>query len=195
MACLEVFSRQRHTVLAGELLRRGEVHRNVGRSVRERNPLLEERPRVDLSVGDVAIVALKPGLERADAPVNLRRRRVDLGRSAPDRDGAVAAAFAQKTTNIRAHSFDHLGLRVRGFGVLSVEALHELAVEDSAHRLDGRELVPHEVEVIALQDARVERGLVGVVFEDVPAAELELIELGEGHELPNRHDAFFQAAP
>ena len=59
-----------------------------------------------------------------------------------------------------------------------------MLVEDGRPGLDGLELVPDGVEVLPLQDAGLQGGLVGVVREDVPGAEDEVVEAGEARRSP-----------
>ncbi len=78
---------------------------------------------------------------------------------------------------------DHVGLRRPLLHVRAVEALHELGVEDGWHRLHRRELFANGIEVLRAKDASVLGRFVRVVREEIPAAEDEVFELRERHEL------------
>src|SRR5260370_11062452 len=67
--------------------------------------------------------------------------------------------------------------------VRAVDELHEIVVERSLHRLDGGKKGLHLFQVLRVEDARIRRGLVRVVLENVPAAESEVRQLGKRDEL------------
>ena len=122
-------------------------------------------------------------LECAHARVHAVGVRVDLGGTAPHRDGAIAAALPNEGADVVAELRDHVRLRRAAFHVRAVQPLHVLGVADAAHRLDGAQLVLHEIDVLRAQHM----GMLGrserIVFEDVPRAELELVEVSEGREV------------
>ena len=69
--------------------------------------------------------------------------------------------------------------------VRAVEPPHVRRREDRRHRPDRRERRPELLEQAVRRALRVPRGLVGVVREDVPAAEAEVVERRERHQLAN----------
>ena len=145
---LEVLARDGRSHLPRELPRRGEVDREVRRAVREGHTLLQQRPRVHLRVGDRGIALRERLLECAHARVHAVGVRVDLGRTAPHCDGAIAAALPNEGADVVAELRDHVRLRRAAFHVRAVQPLHVLGVEDAAHRLDGAQLVLHEIDVL-----------------------------------------------
>ena len=85
----------------------------------------------------------------------------------------------------------HLGCRRLDVG--SVDALDVLLVEDRLHRLDRRQRLLQLFQQRHFQHARLDRGFVGVVFENVPAADLQVVQAGQRHEILDRRAAAFGA--
>ena len=65
--------------------------------------------------------------------------------------------------------------------VVAVQVLDVGLLEDGGHRLDGPELLAELLEHVAVEDAGAGGGDVGVVLEHVPAAEHQVVELGQRH--------------
>ena len=79
-----------------------------------------------------------------------------------------------------------LALGLAGLDVLALEPLHVVLVEHGRHRLDGLEEVGDRLEVlVAVEHAGVARGRVGVVRHRVPGAEDEVLQIRQGHEVPD----------
>ena len=75
--------------------------------------------------------------------------------------------------------------------VRAVEPLHVALIEHGRPRPDLLELGPDLVEQRRLDDAGRARGGVAVVLEDVPAAEHEVVEAGERHDVADLRRAAF----
>ena len=65
--------------------------------------------------------------------------------------------------------------------VVAVQVLHVRLLEHRGHGLDGPQLVAQLLEHVVVEHAGAAGGDVGVVLEHVPAAEDEVVELGERH--------------
>ncbi len=67
--------------------------------------------------------------------------------------------------------------------VRAVKPLHVLAVEDGRPRLDGFELGTNLLEQRRVEDTSGLRGFVAVVVEQVPAAEDDVVQAGDGQDV------------
>ena len=65
----------------------------------------------------------------------------------------------------------------------AVDALHVLAVEDGRHGLDRRERLFAALEQRPFEHAGIHRRVVTVFLENIPAAEHQVFERGQGHEV------------
>ena len=80
----------------------------------------------------------------------------------------------------------HLGVIHLGafrLQVGAVDALHVVAVEDRGHGLDLLERAAQAFDQRLVENAGMESGFVAVLFENVPAAELQIFDLGERNEV------------
>jgi hypothetical protein len=108
---------------------------------------------------------------------------MSFGRAAPYRYAARDAVLSLEATHVLAHRLGEHHLATCGLDVLSAQALDVLGEEHRRHRPDRTQLVLHGVEVIAREHIGGARGGIRVVREQVPAAEHELVELRQRHEL------------
>jgi hypothetical protein len=74
------------------------------------------------------------------------------------------------------HLLGEMHLRRALLDVGPVEVLDVGLLEHGRHRLDRLELGLERIEVLGVEHAGADRGLVGVVREDVPAAEHDIVE-------------------
>ncbi len=118
---------------------------------------------------------------------------MDLGGAAPDGHEAVAAVVGFEAV----HVFDEgLGLVVFArnfFDVGAVQPANPVAGEDGLHGADGGQLLADGVEVFVVEDLGALGDLVGALAVEVPAAEHELVEVGERDEVANEGGAAFAA--
>ena len=162
---------------------RRHVHRQVRRPVRVGHAFHQRGVGVDHRRGDGRVVLLEALLERLDRLVRRRLGEEDLRAAAPDHDQAAEVVILLEGADVFAQLLGQVALVLALLDVRAVEALHVLAVEDGFPGLDGFELRPDLLEQVLLEHARVLRRLVAVVFEDVPAAEHDVVEVGEGDEV------------
>jgi hypothetical protein len=79
--------------------------------------------------------------------------------------------------------------------VRTVETLHVTPVECGRPRSDRFQLRPELLQQAILQNTGVSGGLVGVVLEDIPGAEHEILEAGKRYEVAYGGRAMFGALP
>ena len=193
LAGLEVLAGDRGAGLLRELDHRREVAGEVRRAVAVRDPRLDRAVGVDHRGQDVGVALVEALLELLDRGVNLARLAVHLGRAAPDHHQPVAALLLLEARDVGRDLLGEVALRLALLHVRPVQLLHVLRVEDGRPRLDALEEVLDRLEVARLEDAGLLRRLVGAVRVDVPAAELELVEAGEGHEVLDQRRAVVRA--
>ena len=174
----------RHLVLLRQLHHRRHVHRQVRRAVRVRHAFHQRGVGVDHRRGDRRVVRLEALLERLDRLVRRRLGQEDLGAAAPDHHEPVEVVVLLEGADVLAQLLGQVALVLALLDVRAVEALDVLAVEDGLPRLDGLELRAGSAR--AARSSRTPaclRRLVAVVLEDVPAAEHDVVQVGERHEV------------
>ena len=118
---------------------------------------------------------------------------MDFGGAAPDHHQPVDFVARAKVFDVFLEFLCQVPL---GLGVLDVRAV-ELAdvvlVEDRLHRFDGAEQRTRLLEVLRAEDAGFGGGVVGVVGEDVPPAEHDIVQLCQRNKLLDLGDAIFGA--
>ena len=180
---LQVLAGDRRTALGGELEQRRNIGAEIRRRVRVRNAFLDRRVGVDHARGNRGIARLEALLERRHAGVHRALGQVDLGAAAPDHHQTFEAVLLLEPPHVLAQLVGHVPLVRALLHVGAVEALHVAAVEHRRHRADLLELGADLIEQRRLEHAGRLRRLVGVVFEDVPTAEHDVVERGERNEV------------
>ena len=138
--------------------------------------------------------SLSPFSKAARVLVDRLLLRVDLGRSAPDHDGARGAGALAEAFDVPDEGLGEVHLRLWPFLTFGPSRfLTHVVLEDRRHRPDRLELGLHRREHLRRQHAGLRRRLVGVVRENVPAAENEVRELRQRHELLHRREARLRA--
>ena len=125
-------------------------------------------------------------LEAVDRLVRLRLRHEHFGAAAPEQDDTVELVLRLEPPDVVDDLLGQILLVLAFLQVGPVEPLDVLPVEHGGHRLDGAELALDLIEQADVQHARRARSLVTVVLEDVPAAEDQVVETRQGHEIPDR---------
>ena len=182
-------------MLRASSMQRRHVGGQVRRAVGVAHARFQRRVGVNLARRDLRIVLLQPALEILQRGVDRGRLVINLGGSAPDHGGARHAGALLELPDV---VHDHLGmvhLGTLGLDVGPVDALHEVLVEDRLHRLDRRERRLHLLQQRGFQNARLHGRLVGVVLENVPAADLDVRHVGQRNEVLDRRAAALGPLP
>ncbi len=150
---------------------------------------LERGVRVNLARRDFGIVVREPGLEGFQRFMHRRRTMEDLGRAAPDHHGARdAGTFLEIPDVVHQHrGLVHLGARFLQIGAADVA--HVVLIENCIHRMKFFQRLAHLLQEPTIEHRGVERGVVGAVLVNVPAAEFEILELRERHEILDQRRA------
>ena len=153
----------------------GQIRRAVG----ERHAFHQRRVGIDHRGRDHFVVLSQRLLERLHRLVRFGGLDVGLGRSAPHGDEATGAAGLSEIADVVAQLLGeiHLGLALLHVG--PVDLLHVVVIEHGSARLNRREKRLQLLEQAVVEHARIGRGFVHVVFEDVPAGEDQIVESGE----------------
>src|SRR5207302_7233943 len=67
--------------------------------------------------------------------------------------------------------------------VWAVDPFNVFLIEDGLHRLNGGERVLEAIEHRRFENLRLYGGFVGVVLIDIPAAEDQIVQSGQGYEI------------
>src|SRR5580704_2424202 len=116
-----------------------------------------------------------------------------FGGAAPDHNEAVGFAFLFEIANVFAELFGELKFILGFFDVRTGKIFDVVLVESGLQRLDSLQEFLNLIEVFGFQDTGLGGGLIGVVGENIPAAENDVIEFSEGDELVNFRRAAFGA--
>ena len=129
----------------------------------------------------LAVVGLHGCFEVSEVVVHLLvDGHVDLGAGSPEHYDAVAAFLGLEGADVLAQGFNHLPTCKAGLYVVAVEALGVVLVEGGLHWHDLLEFIAHGLDVFLFQNFGVHGSLVGVGGIYVPAAEHDIVELGDG---------------
>ena len=177
LAGFEVLAADGSAVLLGELDHRGEIDGEVRCAVGEGHAFRERGIGVDLRWSDAGVVGLEAFFEGSDGLMDGGGLEEDFSGAAPDHDDAVDGL--SEILNVGADLVGEVALVLAFFDVGAVEALDVVLVEDGGKRLDGFEIRLELFESFLLEDLGVGGALVDVVFEDVPAGEDEVVQVGQ----------------
>jgi hypothetical protein len=108
---------------------------------------------------------------------------IDLGGSAPDHGHARDTRARLELADIVHHPLGVIHLGTAGHHVWPVETFDEFLIKHRLHRLDGRKRRFELFEERHLQHAGLHRRFVSVVFKNVPAADLDIFDLGQRHKV------------
>jgi hypothetical protein len=111
---------------------------------------------------------------------------IDFGGTAPDHGQARRAGAFFEAPDVFHDAFGVVHFGAAGHDVGAMDLLDEVLVEDRLHRLDGRERLLKLFQQRHFQHTGFDRRLVGVVFEDVPAGDFEVLDLRQRHKVANR---------
>ena len=166
--------------LESSIMRRN-IDGEIGRAVGEGHALAERGVGVDLRRRDAEVVVLEALFEGFDGLVNGRGLEEDFGRAAPDHDHAIDGLL--EGLDVGAHLVGEIALVLALLHVRAVEALDVVLIEDRGQRLDGFEIRLELLERLLVEHLGVRGGLVDVVFEDVPAGEDDVVQIGERNKI------------
>ncbi len=153
-----------------------------GRTVGERHTFLQRGVGVDHGGRNVFVIGAHAFFEGRHRLMHRPSFDEGLGRATPDHDQALGAAGLLEVADVVAQLLGQLHLVLALFHVGTVEPLHVILVEDSFARLDLGEKGLDLVQQRDLEHARVARGGIHVVFEDVPSGEDQVVQPGEWNE-------------
>ena len=183
LAGLEVLAPEGRARLLRELDEGGNVRGEVGGAVRVGDARLDRGVGVDHRGRDLGVVELEAPLELLQRRVHLARLLVDLGGAAPDHHQPREVVLLLEAEDVRGHLLGEVPLVLALLDALSPQLLDVGGVEDGGPGPHGLQEGLQRLEVLVVEHARLARGLVGVVLEDVPAPEDHVFQAGEGHEL------------
>src|SRR5580700_7781331 len=125
--------------------------------------------------------------------MNAFRSEEYFGGAAPDHDQAVGFAFLFEIANVFAKLFGEFKFIFSFFDVGTGKVFDVVLIESGLHGPDVLQEFLNLIEVFGFQDTGLGGGLIGVVGENIPAAENDVVEFGEWDELVNFRRAAFGA--
>ena len=193
MAGLEIFAADGDFFRFCVFFERGNIDGEIWRAVGEGNAFADGGIGVQHGGRDGGIVRAHPFLEGFQIFVDGFGLQEYFGGAAPDHHQAVGLAFLFEVANVFAKLFGEFKFI---FGFLDVGAgkiLDVVLIEGGLHGLDGLQEFLDLVEVFGVQDTGLGGSFVGVVGENIPAAEDDVVEFGERNELVDFRRAAFGA--
>ncbi|CAB4714031.1 unannotated protein [freshwater metagenome] len=118
---------------------------------------------------------------------------VRLGGTAPHHDETIAVVFGTEVFNIGDERFGLRHLLGDGLDACAIEALDPTLIKHCVHRDNAFEFSGDGAEVTVFENASGAGSLKSVGADGIPAAEDEVAEIGQGHELTNEWVAVFLA--
>ena len=170
-------------MLQRQLLHGRNIDGQIRRAIGEGHPRSNCRPGVQHRGRDGGMVFLHALLEFFRCRVYFLRRQENFGRSAPDHHQRVSLGPLAKLRDV-VLDFEGQVVLVRGLlDVRAVEALHVIAIEGGLHRPDGGEKFLGLGEILGREHGRVRRSFIGGIRKKIPAAENQIFERVERHEI------------
>ena len=130
--------------------------------------------------GIAVVVRLERRLERLDRGMRRALGQVHLGAAAPHHHQPIEAVIGLEPPDVGDHLVGEVLLVAASLHVRAREPLHVPLIEDRGPRRDRLELGLDLVEQRRLEHAGRARRLIAVLGEDVPPAEHDIVERGEG---------------
>src|SRR5579885_1047077 len=109
--------------------------------------------------------------------------------SAFSKAAAVELARRDEAAHVVTQLIDELSLAIATLYVGTVQPADDPAVEHRRPRFDRLEILAQPFEERGIEHTGVHRGLVGILGKDVPGAELQILDRGEGYELADQRRA------
>ena len=179
---LQILAGQRRPRFRGQFDQRRNVGGQVGRRVRIRNAFPDRRVGVDHARGNRGVVRLEPSNAAMSACAGASVAKISvLPHQTMTRRSRLLSALNLRMSAMTCSARSFLFLPFLTFG--PVEPLDVALIEHRRPRPDLLELGPDLVEQRRLEHAGGVRRRVAVVLEDVPAAEHEIVERGQRHDL------------
>ena len=192
LARLHVLAGDRRLGMRGQLDQRGNVGGQVRGGVGVRNALADGSVGVHHARRNRRVVRLEPALEARHRLVHFALGHVDLGAAGPNHDQPVEIVVLLEFLDVRHDLFRQVALGLALLDVGTFEPLDVVLVEDRRPRANLLELRPHLLEQRRLQNAGRFCRAVAVLREDVPAAEDEIVEGGQRHDLVDQGRTAFR---
>jgi hypothetical protein len=192
---LEILAGQRRAGPGREIDQRRDVSGQVWRRVGVGDAFANRRVGVDHARRDGGVVLLEGALEALDCLVRGRLGREDLGAAAPYHHQPIELVIALELADVGDHLLGEILLVLALLDVRAVESLDVALIEDGRPRPDFLELGTHPIEQRRLDDASGPRRGVAVLFEDVPAAEHQIVQRGERHDIADSRRAILGSLP
>lgn len=106
-------------------------------------------------------------------------RNINLCGSGPDHHNAGAVVLGFEIADVLTDLLHHVPTGSAVLDIVAVEALGVVLVKSDLHRLDLLQLITHRVDVFLLEHLSIDSDLIGILRIDIPAAEDDVVELGQ----------------
>ena len=115
----------------------------------------------------------------------------NFGRPAPDHHQPRRSRRFLELPDVLHQHFRVIHLRSAALHVRPVDPLHVLLIEHRFHRLNGFQRLPQFFQQRRLQNAGIHRRLIRVVFENIPAAEYQILKFRQRNKVLNARSPAF----
>ena len=193
LAGLEILAHDRQLLPLRQRHHRRHIGREVRRAIGVRHAFHQRRVGVNHARRNRRIVRFETLLERVDRLVRRRLGHEHFGAAAPHHHHAIETAIFFEGADVGSQLVGEIFFVVARLHVRAVEPLHVSLIEHGGPRFDGLELRLDLIEQARLEHAGRARSLIAVVVEDIPAAELDMVEVDERHHFVDLRRAPFGA--
>ena len=129
--------------------------------------------------------------ERCQVLVHVLGLQEHFGGRAPHHDQPVTLVLFLEVANVFANLLGEIEFRLALLDVRALQVLDEILIERSLHRLDGLQEFLYLCQIFRVEHAGLRGRLIGVVGKHVPAAENQIIEFRERHQILDLRSAAF----
>jgi hypothetical protein len=115
--------------------------------------------------------------------MHLGRPMEDFGRTAPDHRQPGRPGVLLEPADVVHQHLGVIHLRAFRLEVRTIDALYIITVENRRHGLDLLQRTTQALDQWLIQYARMQCGFVAVLLEDIPAAEFQILQRRQRHEV------------
>ena len=191
LATLEVLTGNGHIHFLGEFPHSRSIHTQIRSTHNKRSAFCNGSICIAHTRRDnFSIVFLHCLLQSSERFVLFGQRNIYFGTCSPQHSNTLAVIGCLEVTDILTQLLCHFPASSSLLNIRTVQTFCKIVVECSRHRLDGLQFVFYQIQVFLFQNLGIHSSFVGVVRENVPTAENDIIQISQRHYV---FDKFFFA--